>query len=112
YEHAIAADRTYALAWNNLGVLRAGASGADAAMTAFRSALERQPGLHAAPLTLALMLMQRRQPQAALEAYREVLSRDHANAVGWNGVGLVLMELKRYTDARKIGRASWRGRGE
>ncbi len=50
--------------------------------------------------------MQRRQPQAALEAYREVLSRDHANAIGWNGVGLVLMELKRYTDARNaFGRA-------
>ena len=75
-------------------------------MTAFRSALERQPGLHAARLNLALVLMQRRQPQAALEAYREVLSRDHANAVAWNGVGLVLMELKRYTDARNaFGRA-------
>ena len=44
----------------------------------FASALERQRGLHAARLNLALVLMQRRQPQAALEAYREVLSRDHA----------------------------------
>lgn len=105
YEHAIAADRTYALAWNNLGVLRA-ASGSDAGLPAFRAALERQPGLHAARLNLALLLMQKRQPQAALEAYREVLARDNANAVAWNGVGLVLMELKRYTDARNaFGRA-------
>ena len=56
---------------------------------------------HAARLNLALLLLQRRRLQPALEAYRAGAARDQpTNAAAWNGVGLVLMELKRYADAR------------
>ena len=38
--------------------------------------------------------------QLALEAYRQVLSEVPQHAVAWNGVGLVLVELKRFEDAK------------
>ncbi|HZJ70428.1 MAG TPA: tetratricopeptide repeat protein, partial [Planctomycetota bacterium] len=105
YERAVATDRAYAMAWNNLGVLRNGTNGGDP-QAAFRTALERQPSLQVARLNLALVLVQRRQLPAALDTYRQVLSVDPRNAVAWNGVGLVLMELKRWPDARNaFGRA-------
>jgi tetratricopeptide (TPR) repeat protein len=105
YERALGVDRAYAIAWNNLGVLHGGTPGADA-QAAFRTALERQPSLHVARLNLALLLVQRRQLPAALDAYRHVLAADGRNAVAWNGVGFVLMELKRWADARNaFGRA-------
>src|SRR5205814_1120039 len=36
----------------------------------------------------------------ALEAYRQVLAGQPGSAPAWNGVGLVLVELKRFPDAR------------
>ncbi len=50
--------------------------------------------------------MQRRQFKAALEEYQQALSEQPTSAIAWNGVGLVLMELKRFEDARNaFGRA-------
>ena len=75
-------------------------------MAAFRQALGGERPLFAARLNLALLLFQRRQLKAALDEYQTALRDQPASAVGWNGVGLVLMELKRYEDARNaFGRA-------
>jgi tetratricopeptide (TPR) repeat protein len=106
YERAIAIDDKYQLAWNNLGVGRAGETGGEAAMAAFRQALDTLPPLLAARLNLALLLLQRHQLRQSLEEYQRALAEQPASAVGWNGIGLVLMELRRYEDARNaFGRA-------
>ena len=100
YEQALAADPAYALAWNNLGVLRTQLPDGDQALDAFQQALRLNPDLTAARLNLALALFHRRRLQLALEAYRQVLAEHPQNAVAWNGVGLVLVELKRFEDAK------------
>jgi len=48
-----------------------------------------------ARLNLALLLMHLRRFQLSLEAYRQVLA-DQPSSAAWNGVGLVLVELKRF----------------
>jgi tetratricopeptide (TPR) repeat protein len=107
YERAVEVDAGYQLAWNNLGVIRAGESGqADPAVAAFRRALAGERPLLAARLNLGLLFLQRHQLRAALEEYQGALADQCGSAVGWNGVGLVLMELRRFEDARNaFGRA-------
>jgi Flp pilus assembly protein TadD len=62
--------------------------------------------LLAARLNLGLLAFQRRQLKAALDEYQQALREQPTSAVAWNGVGLVLMELRRYEDARNaFGRA-------
>jgi tetratricopeptide (TPR) repeat protein len=105
YERAVAVDAGYQLAWNNIGVVRAGEAG-DAASDAFRRALEGQRPLFAARLNLGLLFLQRHQLRPALEEYQAALGEQNGSAVAWNGVGLVLMELRRFEDARNaFGRA-------
>jgi tetratricopeptide (TPR) repeat protein len=96
----------YALAWNNLGVLRTQIPEDEEALDSFHRALMIRPDLVVARLNLALALFHRRRLQLSLEAYRQVLDTTPTNAVAWNGVGLVLVELKRFEDARNaFGRA-------
>ncbi|MEO6057697.1 MAG: tetratricopeptide repeat protein, partial [Gemmatimonadales bacterium] len=105
YERAVAADADYQLAWNNLGVVRAGEPG-DAAVAAFRRALAGDRPLFTARLNLGLLCLQRHQLRAALDEYQLALGEQSGSAVAWNGVGLVLMELRRFEDARNaFGRA-------
>src|SRR6476661_2904766 len=105
YERAVAVDPGYQLAWNNLGVVRA-AEPLEAAVEAFRRALDGEAPLFAARLNLALLLLQRHQLRAALDEYQGALAEQSGSAVAWNGVGLVLMELRRFDDARNaFGRA-------
>ncbi|HEX5388079.1 MAG TPA: tetratricopeptide repeat protein [Gemmatimonadales bacterium] len=103
YRRAVALEPGYALAWNNLGVLHAHRAEPAEAADAFGRALRAPAAPPAARLNLGLLHLQRRQLPAALEAYREALARSPAPpaaAAAWNGVGLVLMELKRWPDAR------------
>jgi tetratricopeptide (TPR) repeat protein len=105
YERAVAVDAGYQLAWNNLGVVRAGEAG-EAAIAAFRRSLDGERPLFAARLNLGLLFLQRHQLRAALEEYQGALAEQSGSAVAWNGVGLVLMELRRFEDARNaFGRA-------
>jgi tetratricopeptide (TPR) repeat protein len=105
YEHAAAVDAGYQLAWNNLGVVRAGEAG-EAAIAAFRRSLDGERPLFAARLNLGLLFLQRHQLRAALDEYQGALAEQNGSAVAWNGVGLVLMELRRFEDARNaFGRA-------
>jgi tetratricopeptide (TPR) repeat protein len=100
YQRAVDLDPDYVIGWNNLGVLRAQDPAAEATLATFRRAA-RGPRI---PLTirlnLALLHFQRHELQPALEGYRAALAEDPRCAVGWNGVGLVLMELRRYAEAR------------
>lgn len=100
YRQAIALDKNYALAWNNLGVLQSHLAGSDESLEAFHQSLRCKRDLVTANLNLGLLLLQRRRLQLALEAYRQVLADLPKNAVAWNGIGLVLTELKRFADAR------------
>jgi Tetratricopeptide repeat. len=105
YERAVAVDTGYRLAWNNLGVVRAAEPG-ETGIAAFRRALDGEAPLFAARLNLALLLLQRHQLRAALDEYQGALAEQSGSAVAWNGVGLVLMELRRFEDARNaFGRA-------
>ena len=75
-------------------------------MAAFRQALGGSRPLFAARLNLALLLFQRRQNKAALDEYQRALTEQPSSSIGWNGIGLVLVELKRFEDARNaFGRA-------
>src|SRR3954468_15419176 len=105
YERAVAVDAGYQLAWNNLGVVHAGDPG-EGAIAAFRRALDGERPLFAARLNLGLLFLQRHQLRAALDEYQSALGSQSGSAVAWNGVGLVLMELRRFEDARNaFGRA-------
>jgi tetratricopeptide (TPR) repeat protein len=113
YERAVSTDPGYQLAWNNLGVARAGepagstgSSSDDASVAAFRRALQGERPLFAARLNLGLLFLQRHQLRLALEEYQSALAEQSGSSVAWNGVGLVLMELRRFEDARNaFGRA-------
>jgi tetratricopeptide (TPR) repeat protein len=105
YERAVAVDPGYQLAWNNLGVARAGEP-PEAAVESFRRALAGDRPLFAARLNLGLLYLQRHQLRHALEEYQTALGEQSGSGVAWNGVGLVLMELRRFEDARNaFGRA-------
>src|SRR5438876_621894 len=99
YRQATEVDPRYALAWNNVGVVLAHQSDTEDAIDAFRKALQLSSQFVAARLNLALLLTHLRRFQLALEAYRQVLA-EQASSAAWNGVGLVLVELKRFPDAR------------
>lgn len=100
YQHAVDLDPAYVLAWNNLGVLRAQDPLAAATLDTFRRAARGPEVPATVRLNLALLHVQRQELQPALEGYRAVLAVQPGNAVAWNGVGLVLMELRRYPEAR------------
>src|SRR6267378_2544002 len=53
-----------------------------------------------ARLNLALGLFRRKHIDLSLEAYRQVLSSAPEHPVAWNGIGLILVELEKYSDAR------------
>src|SRR5256885_405554 len=49
---------------------------------------------------LELGLFRRKHTELALEAYRQVLSSAPEHPVAWNGIGLILVDLEKYADAR------------
>lgn len=100
YQRAVDLDPDYVIAWNNLGVLRAQDPAADATLATFRRAARGPHVPITVRLNLALLHFQRHELQPALEGYRAALALEPHNAVAWNGVGLVMMELKRFTEAR------------
>ena len=100
YLRAVDLDPAYALAWNNLGVLRSQDPSDPVALETFRRALRGPRVPLTVRLNLALLHFQRQELPASLEGYRAALTEEPGSAVAWNGVGLVLMELKRYAEAR------------
>jgi tetratricopeptide (TPR) repeat protein len=100
YRRAIECEPAYALALNNFGVARYHAGDPESAFEAFRRALETHEHFIKARLNQALLLYKGKRLQLSLEAYRKVLAIDSEQPVAWNGVGLVLTELRKYEDAR------------
>lgn len=100
YERAIAADGTYVLARNNLGVAHFHAQRPDRAFDAFRRALQDEPGFIKGRLNLALLLFRQHEQQRSLETFRQVLRLAPEHPVAWNGVGLILAHLRKFEDAR------------
>jgi tetratricopeptide (TPR) repeat protein len=92
--------RGYALAWNNLGVVRLHRGDADGAEEAFREAVTLGPGFTDAWCNRGLMYLRRGRHGAALDAYRAALRASPDAAGAWNGIGAVLMETRRYEEAR------------
>lgn len=100
YREALLRDDGYALAWNNLAVALAAVGRIGETREALQAALTRAPKLTAARLNLALAHARSGDGGAALAAYQDVLASEPDNAIAWNGVGLMLMEGQRLTEAR------------
>ena len=107
YEQAVAIDPGYQLAWNNLGVVRAHEPKSDAAVSAFRRALEEESGRSSRRGSISgCCSSSGASSSPPSRSTRPRCADQPASAVAWNGVGLVLMELRRYEDARNaFGRA-------
>src|SRR6185369_11636802 len=77
---------------------------------AFRAALEARPGMTKARLNLALLLSRAKRYPSALEVYRQVLAEQAEHPVAWNGIGVVLAELRKHEDARNAFARAIQGR--
>ena len=100
-QRALEIDPSYPFAHNNLGVLRLAQGrhqGRDQRVQARACRLPSPPV--EARLNLALGLFRRKHIELALEAFRQVLSAAPEHPVAWNGIGLILVELEKYSDAR------------
>jgi tetratricopeptide (TPR) repeat protein len=100
YNRALEIDSSYPFAHNNIGVLIWHKSDTKNAINAFRRALQAPSPPVEARLNLALGLFRRKHIDLSLEAYRQVLSTAPEHPVAWNGIGLILVELEKYSDAR------------
>ena len=100
YNRALEIDSSYPFAHNNIGVLIWHKSDTKSAINAFRRALQAPSPPVEARLNLALGLFRRKHIDLSLEAYRQVLSTAPEHPVAWNGIGLILVELEKYSDAR------------
>src|SRR3981081_3833506 len=100
YNRALEIDSSYPFAHNNIGVLIWHKSDTKNAINSFRRALQAPSPPVEARLHLALGPFRREHIDLSLEAYRQVLSTAPEHPVAWNGIGLILVELEKYSDAR------------
>jgi tetratricopeptide (TPR) repeat protein len=91
YERSLSLDQRYALAWNNLGVVRHHRDLPDA-HAAFESALEAGRSLAEIWRNLGWLHHVRRSGREAELAYRKALDADARLASAWTGLGMLLME--------------------
>src|SRR5205814_4828429 len=100
YRHALGHGPTYAIALSSRGVALYHAGAVDDALASFERATAANAAFAKARLNQALLLYRERRLQLALETYRVVLGTDAEQPVAWNGIGLVLVDLRRFEDAR------------
>ena len=101
------ADPRYAIAHNNLGVALYHGGQTEEAIDAFRARARRRSRRSPRRGSTSRCCCSRGSgSSSSLEAYRQVLAVEPEQPVAWNGIGLVLAELKKYEDARNaFGRA-------
>lgn len=100
YHAALALDEHYAFAHNNLGVVLWHKGDLRGSVNEFRRALQNPACPIEARLNLALALFRQRHFDLALEAYRQVIRTRADHPVGWNGIGVILVELDKFEEAR------------
>jgi tetratricopeptide (TPR) repeat protein len=99
YERALEIDPTYALAWNNLGVVRHHREHGDAE-AAFRAALREGRALGDVWRNLGLMLHREGRREESAAAYEQALEALPNSAAAATGFGILLMEMGRAEEAR------------
>lgn len=100
YRAALSLDDHYAFAHNNLGVVLWHKGDPRGSVNGFRRALQSEPCPMEARLNLALALFRQRHLDLALVGYRQVIRAKPDHPVGWNGIGLILVELEKFEEAR------------
>lgn len=100
YQEALALDDQYPFAHNNLGVVLWHKGDARGSVNGFRRALQSPKCPMEARLNLALVLFKQKHLDLALESYRQVIRLKPDHPVGWNGIGLILVELEKFEEAR------------
>ncbi len=100
YQEALALDAEYPFAHNNLGVVLWHKGDARGSVNGFRRALQSPKCPMEARLNLALVLFKQKHLDLALESYRHVIRLKPGHPVGWNGIGLILVELEKFEEAR------------
>jgi cellulose synthase operon protein C len=100
YLAALKLDDHYPFAHNNLGVVLWHKGDPKGSVNGFRRALQSENAPMEARLNLALVLFREKHFDLALETYRQVIRIDSNHPVGWNGVGLILVELEKFEESR------------
>lgn len=100
YREALALNDGYPFAHNNLGVVLWHKGDTRGSVNGFRRALQGDECPMEARLNLALVLFKQKHLDLALEAYRQVIRMRADHPVGWNGIGLILVELQKFEEAR------------
>lgn len=99
YERALALDAGYALAWNNLGVIRHDRREGDAG-AAFQSALKTGRALSEVWRNLGWLRHCAGRVREAEQAYRQALESDPESAAAWTGLGMLYLEGGQVESAR------------
>jgi tetratricopeptide (TPR) repeat protein len=99
YLRSLEIDPNYALAWNNLAVVRHHRGTGDAE-AAFRAALQEGRAEGDACRNFALMLHRTGRPEQSAEAYERALEADPSNAHAATGYGILLLERGDAAQAR------------
>jgi tetratricopeptide (TPR) repeat protein len=104
YEYAVRLAPDYVVALNNVAVALAHEGNLNEALATFGRVLAMDPIFGRARLNQALLLYKERRLQQAIEAYQATLGQanagDEVKSVAWNGIGLVLSDLKQFGEAR------------
>ena len=100
YRRALAVDARYALAHNNLGVALYHGGDRDGAIDAFRAALDRKPGVREGAAQPRAAAHQGAAAAAGARGVPPGAGHRRRAPVAWNGIGLVLAELRKFEDAR------------
>ncbi len=89
----------YPEAYFNLGVIEKEAKNIEAAIAAYRTAIEQRPGYHAAENNLGLTLIAAGRVDEAERLYLDVLSRAPSYAPAWVNLGKLYSQQKKYPQA-------------
>src|SRR5690606_19106996 len=92
YHRSLEIDPNYALAWNNLAVVRHH-QGMPDAEAAFRAAVREGRALGDAWRNLALMLHREGRRDESQEAYESSIEADPSSAHAFTGHGILLLEM-------------------